>query len=216
MSEFEIKTFDSSYEKQVIDLWKEGTLGVAEKVSSFTLFKQTWLWRLIPLFFSIIRFYNTSAITAIIYFIYCYYYSQKVKKHIEKYVETQDDMKSSETIIQNYLTSERNHFWILTKGDELYGCIAVKEKDEKTAELLRMSISKKFQRQGFGKKLYSTLEKFCLEKNYGTIYLETTTLQKEAIKFYKKLGFYVVDVYQKERHFPIGKLEKYLKIKTSI
>eukprot|EP01080_Neovahlkampfia_damariscottae_P008095 gene8095-12556_t len=208
MSEFKIESYTPYYEVPLIELWKEGTLGVASKVSVFSIFQQTLLFLFVPVLLLLWKFYKLFFFVCIIYYLYCDYYSEQIKGNVKKYVKNQTDMKSSEAIIKNFLKHKRDHFWVITKEKTLYGCVAVKEKSSTTAELLRMSVNKNIRRQGLGQKLYHELEKFCIEQKYKYIYLETTTLQKEAIAFYEKLGFKKIGTYQKDPYFPIAKMVK--------
>ena len=57
--------------------------------------------------------------------------------------------------------------------------------DEISSEIITLGVRKKYQNIGLGKKLFNYLVK----KGYGNIFLEVSNLNKQAIKFYCKIGF---------------------------
>jgi GNAT superfamily N-acetyltransferase len=59
------------------------------------------------------------------------------------------------------------------------------------------------------KELCIELEKFCREKQYREIYLETTAIQ-EVITFYKKLGYEEIEVFYQLEYIPLAKMRKVL------
>lgn len=58
-------------------------------------------------------------------------------------------------------------------------------------------INPNYQRKGIGTKLLNDLKEYCIEKNYGTIFVQAETVDEHALNFYRKNGGEENDV----RHF---------------
>ena len=85
---------------------------------------------------------------------------------------------------------------ILAKNEnDFVGCVAIRKKDEATAELKRMYVKPTNQQQGIGKKLLE--EALALAKKYGykKIQLDTLSDMAAAINLYKQNGFYEIPAY---------------------
>ena len=85
---------------------------------------------------------------------------------------------------------------ILAKNEnDFVGCVAIRKKDEATAELKRMYVKPTNQQQGTGKKLLE--EALALAKKYGykKIQLDTLSDMAAAINLYKQNGFYEIPAY---------------------
>ncbi len=85
----------------------------------------------------------------------------------------------------------------LKEGDfivgELDGSVvamgAFKSVSEEVAELKRMRVNPKFQRQGFGQQILDELEKRAKEKGFNKMILDTNDKWFKAKNFYKKNGY---------------------------
>jgi len=60
------------------------------------------------------------------------------------------------------------------------------------AELKRLWLLEEYHGQKIGFRVVSMLLDFAREQGYTSVYLETSSLQKQAIAFYKKVGFHEV------------------------
>ena len=86
--------------------------------------------------------------------------------------------------------SRNGYFWIAqTDDDETVGMIAIKTLSDKTAEIKRFYVKKKFRRQGIGKQLLKTCLNYVQEKGFQKIILWTDIRYREAQGFYLKNGF---------------------------
>lgn len=72
-------------------------------------------------------------------------------------------------------------------------CGCFKEYDKNSVELKRMYVNELFRGTGTASKLLDELEKWATEKNYKIMMLETGVHQLEAIRFYKKSGYIIID-----------------------
>jgi ribosomal protein S18 acetylase RimI-like enzyme len=208
-SEFVVQTFTPEYEKEVIRTWREGIYASNSRLGISLILKKTFH---LPLFSLLLLFTNHSLfflLSNLMYFVYICYSFGKMKTFFSNYVNTQPDMKSSSTIMEKYL-KERNHFWVIVKNKEFCGCIGVHEIENNIAEINRLSVDSNSRRKGLGVKLCLELEKFCREKQYREIYLETTAIQEEVITFYKKLGYEEIGVFYQLDYIPIAKMRKVL------
>jgi putative acetyltransferase len=81
------------------------------------------------------------------------------------------------------------------KDDLAVGCGAIREIDEKTVEIKRMFVLPDFRGKGIASKILLELEHWVLELECTQTILETGINQPEAIAFYKKLGYSIIENY---------------------
>lgn len=75
------------------------------------------------------------------------------------------------------------------------GCGAIKEYDEKTAEIKRMFVKSEFRGQGIAYLILKELELWATELIYLECILETGKKQPEAIRLYQKAGYETIPNY---------------------
>ncbi len=112
-------------------------------------------------------------------------------KFIGKPLKRRDDVIN----IQKYYIEKGGNFWIaIDKGEnKIVGTIAFEKRNEKGI-LKRLYVDENYQYLGIGNKLYTTLEKYIIDKtNIKILYLACGKVLKNAHKFYKKHGFEQVD-----------------------
>ena len=107
---------------------------------------------------------------------------------VETYVESSlaDDLAD---ISFHYLRLPGDHFWVAEVEGQIKGMVGIQRKDEKEAELRRMSVAKDARRQGIGWALLEITESFCREQGYQQIRLTTVTLLQPAIAMYTRFGY---------------------------
>jgi putative acetyltransferase len=89
----------------------------------------------------------------------------------------------------------------LLKQDENYiGCVGIRQKQEKAAELKRMYVQPQYQRKGFGDLLLQHAIQAAIQLGYKKIWLDTLNHMTPAITLYKKYGFIEIAPYY---HNPI-------------
>lgn len=98
-----------------------------------------------------------------------------------------------------YINPEKNNFYMAidTNNDQLIGTSAIRGYDQKynirgknyskenTASIYRVFVSSKYRHCKIGSKLVNTVEKFCKETQYNTIYLHTQKDSYGALPFWK-------------------------------
>lgn len=73
------------------------------------------------------------------------------------------------------------------------GCGSFKKFNSESVEIKRMFVKPEHRGTGIAKQIYDELEKWALESGYKYTVLETGNKQVEAIRFYTKLGFSVIE-----------------------
>jgi putative acetyltransferase len=76
------------------------------------------------------------------------------------------------------------------------GCGSYKKYNTETVEIKRMFVKPEFRGTGVAKLIYDELEKLAFDAGYTKAILETGVKQMEAIRFYTKLGYSVIDNYE--------------------
>ena len=107
---------------------------------------------------------------------------------VESYVESSlaDDLAD---ISLHYLRSPGDHFWVAEDEGQIKGIVGIQGRDQREAELRRMSVARDARRQGIGWALLETTETFCREQGYQQIRLTTVTLLQPAIAMYIRFGY---------------------------
>jgi GNAT superfamily N-acetyltransferase len=76
------------------------------------------------------------------------------------------------------------------------GCAAMKKFDETTVEVKRMYVSPENRGTGVAQKIMQELEDWAKELSYKKCILETGRRQEEAVKFYHKCKYNVIENYE--------------------
>ena len=85
---------------------------------------------------------------------------------------------------------------LLSKEEDIYtGCVAVRKKGHKIAELKRMYVRPAYQKKGLGEKLLKEALSMAKELGYEKIRLDTLAHMTPAINLYEKYGFTLIDPY---------------------
>lgn len=85
--------------------------------------------------------------------------------------------------------NEKSSFWVAVDNKNVIGTVAIRNKDNKVAELKRLYVHKDYRGLGIGKKLYMLAESFAKDKGYQYLWLDSSRRFKDAAKLYKKNGF---------------------------
>ena len=95
-----------------------------------------------------------------------------------------DDIESA------YMRRPGNHFWVAeTPQGEVIGMIGVQHHEEGSGEIRRLRVSEVHRRKGVGSALMETALKFCQERQYLKITLDTFMDREPAIKLFEKFRF---------------------------
>ncbi|MCG1035131.1 GNAT family N-acetyltransferase [Polaribacter sargassicola] len=79
--------------------------------------------------------------------------------------------------------------------DKPVGCGAIKEFDKTSVEVKRMFVLSQNRGMGIAQKTLLELEKWAKEKGYKNCVLETGKRQIEAVHFYKKCNYKIIENY---------------------
>ena len=101
-------------------------------------------------------------------------------------------------ISESYQKTERGNFWLSFENDKLVGTIGLYELSPDVGYFARFYVDKDYRRKGIGSKLFYTLFEFAKKHNYKKIFLNTSSDQEAANKFYVKMGFKRVYSFPKE------------------
>ena len=94
-----------------------------------------------------------------------------------------DDIESA------YVRPRGNHFWVAQIGDEVVGMIGVQAHEADCGEIRRLRVRGDHRRKGIGSALVETALRFCQEKGYLKIQLDTFVEREAAIRLFEKFRF---------------------------
>lgn len=102
-----------------------------------------------------------------------------------------DDIESA------YMNTPGSHFWVAvtkpTPGSsencQVIGMIGVQQHEDNVGEIRRLRVRKDMRRRGVGSALVETALKFCQERNYLKIALDTFMEREPAVKLFEKFHF---------------------------
>ena len=86
-----------------------------------------------------------------------------------------------------------NHVIVLYIDSKPVGCGAFKKHSPGVAEIKRMYVQPDFRNKGFAGKILSSLEAWAKELTFQRVVLETGKRQFEAVAFYKKSGYWIIE-----------------------
>jgi GNAT superfamily N-acetyltransferase len=78
---------------------------------------------------------------------------------------------------------------VATLGREQVGSVGLRRIDDTTAELKRMYVRPQYRGQGIARALLAACEQAARELGYGQLWLETGSLQPEAVALYLSAGY---------------------------
>lgn len=91
-------------------------------------------------------------------------------------------------------------FWCLFDGEMIIGTVAVRRIGDKESELKALYLLEKYHGKGLGRLLLETALIYVAEKGYKTIFLDTISSSKKALRLYKKAGFIITDRYNNNKN----------------
>lgn len=81
------------------------------------------------------------------------------------------------------------------RGDDVDGCVAMRDLGAGVAEMKRMFVQSHAQGSGTGKRLAKSVMKIASALGYTRMRLDTGPLQTEAVNMYQNLGFQFIEPY---------------------
>jgi ribosomal protein S18 acetylase RimI-like enzyme len=89
-----------------------------------------------------------------------------------------------------YLSGQDDHFWVAINPEgEVVGMIGVQRCDDGMGEIRRLRVRKDSRRRGVGSALMETAIKFCRERQFLKITLDTFMDRDPAIRLFEKFAF---------------------------
>ena len=88
-----------------------------------------------------------------------------------------------------YMKNPGNHFWVAADDGKIVGMIGVQHHDEGVGEIRRLRVANSHRRQGIGSALVEQALRFCQERGYLKITLDTFLEREPAIKLFEKFRF---------------------------
>ena len=87
----------------------------------------------------------------------------------------------------------RDGLWLLTRGDELFGSVAVDGRQAESGALIRwVFLAAEARGQGLAKSMFYSALEFCQEVGYRRIRLYTNADLTAAVLMYRKAGFKLI------------------------
>jgi putative acetyltransferase len=115
---------------------------------------------------------------------------------------TEEEFKQFDSLsdidnVQSHYFDNRGMFLVLVDAEQVVGTGAIRQLDNEICELKRMWFLKEYRGQGFGRKMAKMLFDFARQTGYQKVRLDLANeeRQSQALKFYKKLGFYLIERY---------------------
>ena len=86
--------------------------------------------------------------------------------------------------------SAGNHFWVAeSEQGEIIGMVGVQHHEEGTGEIRRLRVRQDVRRRGVGTHLLEAAIKFCKERGYLKVALDTFVEREAALKLFEKFRF---------------------------
>lgn len=122
------------------------------------------------------------------------YYPGKTPQFFYDVLEKEGELHDVDDFQQAYVNND-GLFLVVLDDQRVVGTGALKRMDQKIAELKRLWLLEEYHGQGIGYRIVMQLFDFAREKGYSQIRLQTGEVQKRALEFYRKLGFYEIESY---------------------
>jgi ribosomal protein S18 acetylase RimI-like enzyme len=91
-----------------------------------------------------------------------------------------------------YMQRKGSHFWVAelqTNPPEIIGMIGVQHHEDNVGEIRRLRVRQDLRRRGIGSALVETALKFCQERGYLKIALDTFVEREPAMRLFEKFHF---------------------------
>jgi GNAT superfamily N-acetyltransferase len=95
-----------------------------------------------------------------------------------------------------YYAPPNGTFLVAVEQGAIIGTGAIRRLDDQTAELRRMWLLPAYHGRGIGYRLIQALFAFAVDAGYRRVRLSTSAVQRRAIRFYERLGFYPIPAYR--------------------
>lgn len=110
----------------------------------------------------------------------------------KKYIEHDLGWKYTPEKLKNIIKDRTKNVVVARKGDELVG-FGIMTYYEEQANLDLLAVKMIYRRRGVGKQVVKWLEEVALTAGIYNIFVQVRKINNGAIKFYKRLGFEIID-----------------------
>ena len=101
-------------------------------------------------------------------------------------------------------------FFVAIFDEHIVGCLGAEKDNDITCRLKRLSVKKEHRKKGIARKLLNSVEIWAHKRGISKLILGTSEVQKEALIFWKKSGFQVLECEVIESGIEVFSLEKNL------
>ncbi|WP_414546171.1 GNAT family N-acetyltransferase [Nostoc sp. CCY0012] len=121
---------------------------------------------------------------------------QEIWQLTEQEIKKVDDMTDIDHVRSQYFNN-KGIFLVLCDDSKIVGSGGIRRLSDDICELKRMWFRQDYRGRGLGKQMSQKLLEFAKATGYTKIRLDVFDKQKQSqsIKFYQKLGFYLIDKY---------------------
>jgi DNA-binding MarR family transcriptional regulator/predicted GNAT family N-acyltransferase len=111
------------------------------------------------------------------------------REWLEKYFEVEDVDVDLFANVQSLILDPGGQLLFAKLGSEVIGTCALISRDQGKVELGKMAVTATYQGLGFGKALLQAAIDYYKQSSFTTLFLETNTRLRPAIRLYENLGF---------------------------
>lgn len=109
---------------------------------------------------------------------------------VEGHVRENDPGRDIDRLFAHYFNEDGSAgFWVAREDDRVVGMIGVQRRDENVAEVRRLRVHPDRRRRGIGSLLMEQAIRFCREKGYLKVILDTRVEREPAVRLFQKFGF---------------------------
>lgn len=99
----------------------------------------------------------------------------------------------AKTIAEYVLDNQsRGRIWLAEKAGRLVGCSAIAERGGNAGQLRWVLVDSSSRGAGLGRRLVEKAIKYCEDRSFARVYLETTVGLPESMALYDELGFEII------------------------
>ncbi len=110
----------------------------------------------------------------------------------KKYIEHDLGWRYTPEKLKSVIRNKTKNIVVARKGNKLVG-FGIMTYHEEQANLDLLAVKMIYRRRGIGKKIVKWLEEVALTAGIFNIFVQARKINDDAIKFYKKLGYEIID-----------------------
>ena len=111
------------------------------------------------------------------------------KSRIDGEIRENDTSADLDHLMDGYFNCQESSFWVAEFDNTIVGMIGVQKMNDSSAEVRRLRVRNKFQRNGIGSALMKHAISFCREKQFLKVVLDVRLERDPAIKMFDSFGF---------------------------